>query len=201
MDITELKPNSHKSRELSANDKSYEKRATKVITGSVKTKKNEKRNFLNMFISDDIHNVKSYVCMNVLVPAVKKAICDTVEMILFGEDRPRRGSGRNDRVSYGRYYDDPWSSRSPKQETRVRFNYDDITFDSRADARAVLEEMENIIRVYGFVRVADLYDAVEISAPYTTVNYGWFDLSHVDIGQLRDGRWILKLPKAMPIER
>lgn len=205
MDLSDLKSNSHKSREVAAAENKRERRATKVVTGSAKTRKNEKRKLANIFISEDASNVKSYVFMDVLVPAIKKAISDIVtngvDMILYGETRSNRSNGRSSsNVSYRSYYNDS-RDRRDSRDSRIRFDYDDVTFETRRDAIAVRDEMQNISREYGFVRVADLYDLADISAPYTAVNYGWFDVSHVDIMQLRDGRWILKLPKAMPIER
>ena len=90
MDINELKPNSHRSREASA-DQNSERKIKKVVTSPVKTKKNDGRKLANIFISEDAANVKSYVFMDVLVPAIKKAISDIVtngiDMILYGETR------------------------------------------------------------------------------------------------------------------
>ena len=45
--------------------------------------------FADVFISEDVNNVKSYIVMDVLVPAIKKAISDIVtngiDMILYGK--------------------------------------------------------------------------------------------------------------------
>lgn len=52
-------------------------------------KKSEMQKFADVFISEDVNNVKSYIVMDVLVPAIKKAISDIVtngiDMILYGE--------------------------------------------------------------------------------------------------------------------
>ena len=65
-----------------------EKRAEKVISGTAKTKKNEMRKLTDIFISEDVANVKNYILMDVLVPSIKKAIYDIVvnslDMSLFG---------------------------------------------------------------------------------------------------------------------
>ena len=77
--MAEYKPNSHKSKaEKTEPTTSEEKRATKVISGKVKTKENNGRKFAGMFVSEDAANVKSYVLLDVLVPAIKKAISDIV---------------------------------------------------------------------------------------------------------------------------
>lgn len=87
--MEEYKPNSHKSKE-EQKDLVPEKRVEKVISGTVKPKKkSEMQKFADVFISEDVNNVKSYIVMDVLVPAIKKAISDIVtngiDMILYGE--------------------------------------------------------------------------------------------------------------------
>jgi hypothetical protein len=211
MNMSDYKSASHRSRELAAEkNRDQDRRAKPVVTGTVQTKKNEGRNLLNTFISEDAANVKSYVFMDVLVPAIKKAISDIVtngiDMILYGETRGNRGSSGS-KVSYRSYYDDRGGRSSGSGRNSVnkssnsRFDYDDVTFASRRDAIAVREELYAISREYGFARVLDLYDLANQTVDYTASNYGWFHLDNVDVIQLRNGDWTLKLPKAMPIDR
>ena len=76
--MEEYKPNSHKSKEDQKGAVS-EKKVEKVIAGTVKSKKkSEIRKFTDVFISEDIDNVKSYILLDVLIPAIKKAISDVV---------------------------------------------------------------------------------------------------------------------------
>lgn len=76
MNELDYKPNSHRFREK----QQEEKRVKKVVSGTVKIKKKgEMRKLADVFISEDVANVKSYVLMDVLVPAIKKAIVDIVE--------------------------------------------------------------------------------------------------------------------------
>jgi hypothetical protein len=212
MNMSEYKPASHRSKAQEAEKaREQDRRVKPVVTGQTKTKKNEGRKLINTFISEDAANVKSYVFMDVLVPAIKKAISDIVtngiDMILYGETRGNRSSSGS-KVSYRSYYDDRGnrggsarSSYEPARSSGNRFDYDDVTFTTRRDAIAVREELYNISREYGFARVLDLYDLANITADYTASNYGWFHLDNVDVIQLRNGDWTLKLPKAMPIDR
>lgn len=76
--MEEYKPNSHKSKE-ERKESIPEKHVEKVISGTVKPKKkSEMQKFADVFISEDVNNVKSYIVMDVLVPAIKKAISDIV---------------------------------------------------------------------------------------------------------------------------
>ena len=178
-----------------------EKRATKVVKGNVRTKPNEVRKFADVFISEDINNVKSYILMDVLVPAIKKAVADIVtngiEMILYGSASKGRNSSSGSKVSYRNYYDNRDDRRESK--TRSGLDYDDFVFDSRGEAEAVLSQMGDIIERFKYVTVADLYDMVDKVPPFTANKYGWTSIRNADVVRDRDG-YRLKLPRAMQID-
>lgn len=197
--------NSNKEKEEQA--KREEHRVQKVVDGKVKTKRNEGRKLANIFISEDAGQVKSYVIMDVLVPAIKKAISDIVtdgvDMILYGEKsgKGNRAGGGTTRVSYRNYYDDrKGDSRDRYRDLRERFDYDDLVFESRSQAEQVRDEMFNMIDRYGMVTVADMYDAAGLVAPFTSNKYGWISLRTSEIVRTRGGDYMIKLPKAMPID-
>lgn len=196
--MEDYKPNSHKFRE---EQKDSQRKVEKVVTGAVKTrKKSEVRKFTDIFVSEDIANVKSYIFMDVLIPAVKKAISDVVtngiDMLLYGESR-RDTKRAGDYVSY-RNYSDRGATRS-EPRARSGFNFDDLLFKTRADAEAVREQMDDMIDRYGVVTVADLYDMADCTAPYTSNKYGWTNIRNADVVRGRDG-YVIKLPRAMPID-
>lgn len=203
--MAEYQPNSHKSKAEAAQT-AEEKKVKKVVSGKVKTKKNDGRKLLGMFISEDAGDVKSYVVMDVLIPAIKKAISDIVtdgiDMILYG-GKGRKLSCSSSKVSYRSYYDDRDRSRRDRDRddyrARGRFDYDDIIFESRGEAELVRERMVEVIDQYGFVTVADMYDMVDLTAPYTAAKYGWTNIRTAEVIRGRDG-YMLKLPKAMPVD-
>ncbi len=196
-------PNSHKYKEEQKNAAPEEKRVQKVVKGPVKTKKNEVRKFADIFISEDVANVKNYIFMDVLVPAIKKAIYDIVtngiDMFLYGGSGKSKSSSSGTKVSYRNYYDQKNSNSgyrgSENTKSHNGFEYDDIVFDNRGEAEAVKQQMQAAITRYGFVTVADLYDMVDLPAPYTSQKYGWHDVSGADVTRTRDG-YVLKLPRA-----
>ena len=59
--MQDYQPNSHRSKEQAAENAKNEKRAQKVVTGHVSTKKNPGRKLLSTFISEDAGNVKDYI--------------------------------------------------------------------------------------------------------------------------------------------
>lgn len=206
--MAEYKSNSYKSKaEEQQAELTSDKRVTKVVSGKTKTKENNTRKVAGLFVSEDAANVKSYVVMDVLVPAIKKAICDIVtdgiSMILYGESRGGNRS-RTGSVSYRSYYDDRddrrrISERNSSRNQNGRFDYEDIVFETRGDAELVREQMLDILDKYGMVTVADMYDLSGETAPYTASKYGWFNIRTSEVSRIHDG-YILKLPKAMPID-
>lgn len=200
----EFTPNSHKYKEEQKALAEKKKQITKVTTGTVKTKKNEVRKFTDVFISEDIANVKDYIFMDVLVPAIKKAISDIVrngiDMILYGEAGRSKDRRNGDYVSYRSYSDrDRRDEDRGVRRTRTGFSYDDIVLETRGEAEEVLSQMDDCIREYGLVSVGDLYDLVGISDPnYMKNKYGWTNLHNAEVIRIRDG-YLLKLPKAIPL--
>ena len=206
--MLDIRPNSHKFKEeQKAAKQKEEKQVAKVVSGSVKTKKKGAAGKMaDVFISEDVSNVKNYIFMDVLVPAIKKAISDIVrdgiDMILYGESgRSKRSSGGS-KVSYANYYDkdrDRSNSRPRSGSNNIRFDFEDIIFETRRDAEDVREQMDELIEHYGTVSVSDMYEMAGLTAPYTANKYGWMNIRTAEPVRVRDG-YILKLPKPMPID-
>lgn len=203
--MDDYKPNSHKSRETQKEKSSEErKKVDKVVTGIVKTKKkSEIKKFTDVFISEDISNVKSYLLTDVLVPAIKKLVIDTVtdgiNMILNGGTGRGHKSTNASYVSYRQYSDTRDNGRYGNESRgRSGYNYDDIILESRGEAEDVLSRMDELIDMYGTVSVADMYDLVGKTCNYTDNKYGWTNIRNAEPIRVRDG-YMLKLPKALPI--
>lgn len=192
--------NSHKAREELA-----EKKVEKVVSGKTSTKKKSGiRKLSDTFLSEDVGNVKSYIFSEVLLPAAKKLVSDIVtngiDMLLYGEIKNKKGN--SSKVSYSRYYDDRRDRSRDYRSPVVRnnFDYDEIIFETRGDAEAVLDAMYDILNQYKVVSVAELYDLASITTHnYTCNNYGWIDLRGSSVVRVRDG-YILKLPRALAID-
>lgn len=210
MEIPDYKPNSKKYREEQVGKQSVEKKKVeKVIRGTAKVKKkSEFRKFTDTFISEDVDSVKTYVVRDVIIPSVIDLIEDIVvggiRTLLRGESgrrdsRDHRSYGSPSYVNYTRY-SDRRDDRGRDNQTRRGYGYDDIVVNSRADAEAVIEQMDGIVDTYGMVSVADLYDLVGMTSNYTDNNYGWTNIRNAEPVRLRDGGWMIKMPKAIPIK-
>lgn len=202
--MSEYTPNSHKYKEEQSGI-TGDKRAKKVVTNVTKTKKkSDIQKFADVFISEDIANVKNYILMDVLIPGLKKTLSSVlkngIDMILYGEADERPSSTSGTRVAYHKFYDDELSrNHAGGYRSRTGHDYDDIVFATRNDAKAVLAEMNDLISIYGMASIADLYSAAGQSCSYTYNDYGWSDIRSAEIIPVRDG-YVIKFPKALPLK-
>jgi hypothetical protein len=194
---------------------STEKRVEQVVKNPVKTRKNEVRKLADIFISEDVASVKNYIFMDVLVPAIKKAIYDIVtngiDMFLYGGTGKTSSGSSGGKVSYRSYYDQKSGSSSSHRSsestrrTTDAFDYQELVYRTRGDAEGVLSQLQDVIARYGVASINDLYDAIpddmmpNVSVPFTSTNYGWMSLNGVKSVRVRDG-YVLTLPKAMPLD-
>ena len=196
------KSNSHRSKE-GKTAVPAEKKVEKVVKGTAKVKKkSEVRKFADIFIAEDVSNVKDYIVQEVIVPLVQKTICDIFSdipnMIFYGRNGMKKRSGSSNYVSYRDY-----SSRSRNDEpirNSGALDFGEVIVESRAEAEEILTRLDELIETYGVVSVADLYDlaGLSLSGRYTYNNYGWTNISRSEVIRVRDG-WLVKMPKALPI--
>lgn len=199
INIDELQPNSHKYH------LENEKKVNPVVDPSqVKTrKKSIGKKFAEVFLSDEVSSVKSYIFYDVVVPAIKDTIADVVkgaiDLLLYGNTKQtKKQDSYFGNVSYTSY-----STISNKQPKAARlenhYDYRDIIFNSRSAAEEVLTQMVELISTYRQASVADLYDACNIIGNFTDNKYGWRDLSSASVKRVRDG-YMLDLPRVQPLD-
>ena len=172
-----------------------------VVTGEVVRKQKSKiQNVAETFFGGDLKDVASYVVIDVMIPAAKDMLYDTVAQgfsrLLFGEVRQRTASTNREYTSYGSMSRDR-SLRRVDQSRRDRISsndFDDITFRDRRDAEAVMDTLMDTIDHYGQCSVADLLKAAGMSPKYTDYDSGWHDLSRASISRYRDG-YVLNMPR------
>lgn len=200
--MEDYKPNSYKSKEANAQP---EKRISKVISGQARTRKRGNvTKFADVFVAEDMDKVKSYIFIDVLVPAVKKAISDIVtngiDMLLYGENGNKSNSSGT-KVSYRSYYDQKNNDRERYAHAYVRrgYEFEDVVVDTRGEAEEVLSALDEILATYKTVSVADLYEAVGKTCQYTDNKYGWTDIHTAQVVRIRDG-YLIKMPRAMPLD-
>lgn len=192
--------NNHKKKQVP------EKKVVKVTSGKVvKQKKTLGKKIAETFLGDDIESVSTYIIHDVIIPAAKNMISDTVsngiEMLLFGQpkgSRTRRDRGKS-YVSYSNYYNDRPAARQMSHQNRARHNFDDIILESRGEAEEVLSHLVDLTEDYGMASVADLYDLVGVTSNFTDNKYGWDNLASGRVVPVRGG-YLLELPRPIVLD-
>ena len=145
---------------------------------------------------------------------VKSTICDIFEslprMLLYGDGKSRpKGSGsgasRNETTPYYKYnrpssYDSGYGRAEPSAVPYRRTSVENVEFENRSDAEAVLTELRERIYSEGCVSVNTFLTVIgrPEEHSYTKTQYGWNSLADARIEATRNG-WVLKLPKPVYI--
>lgn len=207
IDINSLPSNSHKSKSEAAANTSTPKTVTQVAQKEklapaikkdavVSTKKPLGDKFKELFIPEDVKDVKSYVVMDVIIPGIKNTVLDVLEMMFFGEIRGRKKKsyydGGKERVSYNSYYRSDSSrgssrSRDRRDDRDDKVDYRNIVLRNRGDAEEVVDRMHKRIKEFGAASVADLLDLIDVSGRYTDNNWGWTDERDIGVRRVSSG--------------
>ena len=198
------KPTGAPSRQPAPTEK---KKVEKVVTGTVKTKKKSGvTKFADVFLAEDISNVKAFLLGDVLIPTLKKAFYDLITkgagMFIYGDSRGGRNDSRTvDSVSYRNYSD--YSRSDNRYATPARtyggYSYEDLVFETFDDADRVLTQLDAIMMEYHVVSVADMYESANMVPSFTDSSYGWNDIHTANIVPDKNG-WVIRMPKATAIK-
>lgn len=214
---TDYPNNSHTARERAEEarkertppPKDDKPKVQKVVKGKVTQKKKSiGKRLAEAFGAREGQGIFDYILCDIIIPATKNMIIDSISdgvAMAFGEAprRRRRSIDRRsrydyDRVSYrddDRRYDDRDRDRRRVREAAGVRDYENLSFNTKDDADAVISALVDMIDVYGQVSVLDLYEAAGVSAPdYAVGNYGWFKLGSASPRRIRDG-YVLDLPR------
>ena len=202
MDDMHIEPNSHKYKE-------EKQKIEKVVQGQVVSKKRSKaRRFADLFLAEDIGNVKEYLVFDLLIPAIKDTIVsiinNTTELLAYGrvKSSSRRPNGTpNTYVSYNSY-SRPQATK-PIARPRLANSFEDIILETRGEAEAVLDTLREYLDKYHQVTVRDFLDSVGISGDsytnFTQEHYGWTDLREAYVSRVREG-YLLVMPRVIELD-
>jgi hypothetical protein len=88
---------------------------------------------------------------------------------------------------------------SAATKPKSRYELREIILETRGEAEAVLEMLNEALDTYQTVSVADLYSAVGITADWVDNKVGWTDLRMARIRKTIDG-YVLDMPRPVSIE-
>lgn len=191
------------------NKKPAEREKLKQITSNVSVKKeSEFKKFKKNFFAEDATTVKGQVFSTVIIPGMQRLLSDmvktSIDVLIYGGRSRDRKDGRSSNIGYSSFYDRNRSSndlaRIPQSTYNKNvFSFNEVVLFDRGEAEEVLMSLCDQIERYGMVSVADFYDMVGQSAPYTANKYGWRELNDVGIDRVRDG-YSINFPKAQPLD-
>lgn len=188
------------------------KKTINTITSDVGTRKKR----IGSHLSDSLDSLKSIdlkseIVDDVIMPGIKgffsdtinsiiEAVCEialnTKDIMIWGEKQSRK----NRKKSYSSIYDQKRSGRKREERERSALDYEDITFKSKIDAKDVLDQLKGLCEEYDCASVSDFYQSVGMDHTFADEKYGWTNLNSAYISRDRDGRYILNLPKARPLD-
>ena len=207
--MEQFESNSIKRREDIANKDAVEKKKLEKVTKHQITvkKKSLSQRASEALLSDEAPSIGSYILGDVLIPAIKDTLADmatsAINMAFYGDTRGGSRSRRsNSRVyrgevrSYDRCYDRP---ERPTARLSSKYDVDNVIFETRSDAEAVLDVLlENIDR-YNQVTVGEFYDSIGGQTRASDFNYGWYELGSARIKPTGNG-YVLELPRPKALD-
>lgn len=202
-----------RAREVSI-PKEEPKKVEQITTGPVKTRKKPLgRRFLDTFLAGNVGGVGQYVLLEVIIPAFRDVITDTIsqgtERLIYGEGRSasrrtgQRPGSSGGYISYNRYgssttpaWKKPTEDPRPtlSRQARATHNFSEIVLSTRVEANDVLNRMGDLISQYGQVTVSDLYDLCGLSGSFTDEKWGWTNLRDAEPRRVTNG-YLLDMPK------
>ncbi len=162
------------------------------------------------FAGEDAKSTGSYVFFEVVIPAIKAMMFDTItqgaDRILFGgRDVIRSGMANapRTRTNYNKISTDnanrypgrnfEGGGREINRQARNNHNTADILLDTRGEAETVLDTMQDLISRFQWVSLSEFYSLVDVTAEFTDEKWGWTNISTAQIRPSR-GKYVILLP-------
>lgn len=177
--------------------KEEEKEELKPIATGKQIAKSGMRKKLDSWFVRDIRDVADHVWREKFLPSLISSVETLVESLLLGDEVAKKRS-TSERVSYRSYYDsrDRDRDRDRYSYQRDRYEFAEVYLDSRSEAEAILDRMDEICRDRGFVSVAVMCELADVPTRFTDNNWGWDSLRSARIVDTRNG-YLLDMPRAI----
>jgi hypothetical protein len=188
-------------------------KAEPIVTGKVRKRSHMSRFKEAMFGEENLKTVMENVVYEVMIPAAKDLIVDSLMETVsrkFGTNTGRRiarsVAAHSGPTAYNRFSQTTIreSGRTAvpgiARARRGTYEVEEILFDSRPQAASVLEEMRARIARYGACSVMDYYDLVGQTGNHVDEKWGWVNLSSVGVGSVGREGYMISLPDAVSLD-
>jgi hypothetical protein len=188
----------------------------KVVTGEVIVKpKSLTSRIKSLFFGGDVDSAARYVTSEVLLPALRNLVVDTIsrgaDRLVYGDSgyRRRAPTGYAPRVQYNNPINRAASRTAylPDQRPVDRWSrgnassksFDNVIVGTKEEADTVVENLINVVEMYEVVSVADLYELLGLASTHVDNKWGWTHLGSIEVQQVREG-WRIEFPPLEEIE-
>lgn len=202
MEIKDYPSNSYsKKPAMDAQVKTDQVERAKPVTSNATSvkKKSGLKKFTEAFFQEDLKTIANYIRNDVLIPAAKGLILNTVNAILYPNGgAPGYSSSPLNRVNHIAY-NKMSQQRANYIDSNSSMDFGDVIFQTRQDAENVRMALCERCDEYGRASWMDLYDLAGVrDIPFTADRYGWRDLRMSRV-ETAGGGYIIRLPKAIQL--
>ena len=207
-ELPEIPANSHRSKEAG---EASERPKVEVLTEGKIKKRSIGSKFMSVFFADSFDSVRHRVVQEVVFPSLRDLALDA--WIAAGKYAMRGGGSPSSSRQRTRSYDDgegrsrrysrpsrsePRESHGPRYSPTQRGRgggSEGVIVPSREKADEVVDTMDEILKLDGYVTAGLLYELVGLESEATPQDYqwGWTNLRDVIVRQHRDG-WLIDMP-------
>lgn len=180
------------------------------VTTTTVRKKSVAKKLSDIFISEDLNSVKGYLIYDVIVPAIKDMIVDSITKgigrLFYSDTRPSGGYSKGGHTSYDSYYGkstSKYSSSNVNNYNRDRLDISNYLIATRGEAEKVIDGLiETAERYDGEASLSVFYELIGRSDEYTDSDWCWKlqTLRQARIVRVSNG-YIIDLPRPVPVEK
>ena len=178
-------------------------------------KKSFGRRLKEYLIAGTAEDLKGFLINDILVPHIKDTISESVsrgvDMLLYNDSKPRSTSIKQaSRSGFGNAYvsyNNP--TRSASRPARMRYADEDdgatmeagyLTWETRSKAEDIKNKMLDILEEYEVVPLATFYQLADWKTEPNDFEFGWYNLSTIEVVRTRTGRYRIELPKPVSLK-
>ena len=192
----------------------------KLKGGTTVKKQNLFIRTVHAIFPNGVKGIGEYLARDVLLPAIKdmtwQAGNSALSMLIYRENYhtgsnsniryggsggwntpTRNNRNNNNRTNYSNSYSRAQSQAEASLAPEDSFeDFVEVEFANREDAIYVLNKLDEWVRRYGRIPVAEYYRMVDptIVTSYTMRSYGWNDLTGTRVRPTRGGKYIIEFP-------
>ena len=177
------------------------------LTGKVKLDKpSESKRFMSGFFESTLKDANKNTLDREIKPRLRElalnVVVSTVKYWIYGDKPSSSQQVGPQRISYWGGVSQQRVSTTPAPAPKIPNAYQvgTLYFDDRGDAETVLLRLKENLATYKTVSVADLYEISGAKFDFIDYDYGWRNLDTAYVGRTNDGKYVIELPRAVPLK-